>query len=270
MLFRSVSDFLTRYPDYESLAQALIAGTLPIDLFGVNPDGWSIQGTALNKANLLAAAVTSALGMTDATATVSGALQTLKGKIDTAQSTANTAQTKANAALPKSGGTMTGLINHGGYRATNLGTPSSSTDGATKGYVDTATNNAVAPFTKMQIYALAPSYSEDRGIWLVCFPGFAFIPWWGGNRGKIELPGITKTTAPAWYFFRINEGSSGGLENYSVQQTNSYRNSEGPIFTSNAYGSYLNFLFWSPAILPTQQDVITTEHNHKLQRIYPA
>lgn len=50
---KSVANFLTLYPTYEKFAQALIAGNLPIDLNGINPSGWSTQGTALNKATLL-------------------------------------------------------------------------------------------------------------------------------------------------------------------------------------------------------------------------
>lgn len=50
---KSVENFLSLYPTYESFAQALIAGTLPIDLNGINADGWVQQGTPLNKASLL-------------------------------------------------------------------------------------------------------------------------------------------------------------------------------------------------------------------------
>ena len=59
---KSISGFLAMYPTYEAFAQALVAGTLPIDLSGKNPDGWAQQGTPLNKANLL----------TDATAAIAG------------------------------------------------------------------------------------------------------------------------------------------------------------------------------------------------------
>lgn len=50
---RSIAGFLQTYPTYEAFAAALIAGTLPIDWNGKNPDGWAQQGTDLNKANLL-------------------------------------------------------------------------------------------------------------------------------------------------------------------------------------------------------------------------
>ena len=42
----------------------------------------------------------------------------------------------AEAALPKTGGTMTGAINMGSKRITNLGAPSSNADAANKAYVD--------------------------------------------------------------------------------------------------------------------------------------
>ena len=50
---KTISGFLSLYPTYEAFAQAVIAGTLPVDLNGKNPDGWAQQGTPLNKANLL-------------------------------------------------------------------------------------------------------------------------------------------------------------------------------------------------------------------------
>lgn len=48
------------------------------------------------------------------------------------------AQATANAALPKAGGTMTGQINMSNQKIVSLGTPTVSTDAATKGYVDTS------------------------------------------------------------------------------------------------------------------------------------
>jgi hypothetical protein len=49
-----------------------------------------------------------------------------------------TAASTAGAALPKAGGTMTGAIDMGSQKITSLGTPTATTDAATKGYVDTA------------------------------------------------------------------------------------------------------------------------------------
>ena len=50
---KTVSDFLTKYPTYEAFVDAFVAGTLPVDFNGINPDGWAQLGTALDKANLL-------------------------------------------------------------------------------------------------------------------------------------------------------------------------------------------------------------------------
>lgn len=63
---KSVPNFLTLYPTYESFVQAMVAGTLPIDLNGMNSSGWSKMGTALNKANLLKDATAALYGLTAA------------------------------------------------------------------------------------------------------------------------------------------------------------------------------------------------------------
>lgn len=79
---KSVSNFKTLYPTYDDFVAALIAGTLPIDLNGINPDGWTQQGTPLNKANLLSDDVANGLGLTD-DATPNGAFNAIisaKGK----------------------------------------------------------------------------------------------------------------------------------------------------------------------------------------------
>lgn len=77
---KSVSGFLQLYPTYEAFAQALIAGTLPVDLNGVSPDGWAQQGTDLNKANLLTDA-TAALADLGPEATVNEMLSALAGVV---------------------------------------------------------------------------------------------------------------------------------------------------------------------------------------------
>lgn len=58
---KSVSNFLTLYPNYEAFVTALVEGTLPIDLNGINEDGWTQVGMPLNKATLLDDATTAAL-----------------------------------------------------------------------------------------------------------------------------------------------------------------------------------------------------------------
>lgn len=63
---KTVKDALTRYPRYEDFVAALIAGTFPFDLNGVNPAGWAQQGTALNKGTLLKDYTAENLGLTPA------------------------------------------------------------------------------------------------------------------------------------------------------------------------------------------------------------
>ena len=50
---KTVSNAKTLYPTYDDFLAALIAGTLPIDLNGINPAGWKQQGTPLDKGSLL-------------------------------------------------------------------------------------------------------------------------------------------------------------------------------------------------------------------------
>lgn len=78
---KTVAAALSLYPDYETFMAALIAGTFPIDLNGVNPDGWKQQGTALNKANLLADSTAASIGL-DGSATVDTAIAKLKSLLD--------------------------------------------------------------------------------------------------------------------------------------------------------------------------------------------
>lgn len=59
---KSISNFLTQYPTYQDFVAALVAGTLPIDLNGINETGWDQLGTALNKANLLSDETAAAQG----------------------------------------------------------------------------------------------------------------------------------------------------------------------------------------------------------------
>lgn len=73
---KSVANFMSLYPTYEDFVAALVAGTLPVDLNGINPNGWSTQGTPLNKANLLSDATGSMLGL-GSTATPDQALAVL-------------------------------------------------------------------------------------------------------------------------------------------------------------------------------------------------
>lgn len=60
---KSISNFLQQYPTYQDFVAALVAGTLPIDLNGINETGWDQLGTALNTANLLSGETAAALGL---------------------------------------------------------------------------------------------------------------------------------------------------------------------------------------------------------------
>lgn len=81
---RSIAGFLQTYPNYEAFAAALVAGTLPIDLAGINADGFAQVGTDLNKANLLTDA-TAALAGLGPEATPNTMFATLAGKINQLQ-----------------------------------------------------------------------------------------------------------------------------------------------------------------------------------------
>lgn len=85
---KSVANALALYPTHESLMEALAAGTLPIDLNGINPAGWNTVGDKLDKATLLTDALCTALGLST-TATPTQAMEKLRQLVNTAQSTTN-------------------------------------------------------------------------------------------------------------------------------------------------------------------------------------
>lgn len=60
---KSVENFKALYPTYDAFVAALVAGTLPIDLNGINEAGVAQRGTPLNKANLLTDETASMLGL---------------------------------------------------------------------------------------------------------------------------------------------------------------------------------------------------------------
>lgn len=101
----------------------------------------------------------------------------------------NTLSTLANGALQKSGGTMTGQINHGGQRATNLAAPSASTDAATKGYVDKAVSTAesVPPGIVTMFWGSTDTIPDG---WVLCdgadgTPDLSDFPGYGNVDGMI-------------------------------------------------------------------------------------
>lgn len=85
---KSVANALALYPTHESLMEALAAGTLPIDLNGINPAGWNTVGDKLDKATLLTDALCTELGLST-TATPTQAMRKLRQLVNTAQSAAN-------------------------------------------------------------------------------------------------------------------------------------------------------------------------------------
>lgn len=78
---KTVSTALGLYPTYEDFMGALIAGTFPIDLNGINAGGWTQQGTPLNKASLFSDSTAGALGLS-ASNTPNDALVKIKTLID--------------------------------------------------------------------------------------------------------------------------------------------------------------------------------------------
>lgn len=85
---KSVANALALYPTHESLMEALAAGTLPIDLNGINPAGWNTVGDKLDKATLLTDALCTELGLST-TATPTQAMRKLRQLVNTAQSSTN-------------------------------------------------------------------------------------------------------------------------------------------------------------------------------------
>ena len=59
---------------WDAALAMLRAGTFPVDLNGINADGWTQVGTALNKANLLTDATAAALDLAGDDPTVNDAL----------------------------------------------------------------------------------------------------------------------------------------------------------------------------------------------------
>lgn len=78
---KTVSNFLSSYPTYEAFVDALVAGTLPIDLNGINPEGWAQQGTPLDKANILTDATAALMGLAEETATPNEMFAALANRI---------------------------------------------------------------------------------------------------------------------------------------------------------------------------------------------
>lgn len=150
---KSVANFITLYPTYEAFAEALMTGTLPIDLNGINADGWTQVGTPLNTANLLTDTTAANIGVS-ANATPNASFDKLNTNVNSATTKANTAQTTASAALPKSGGAMTGVISSG-LVAPDVNDDGSRADGAQVRNITASTTDLTAgtsSLTTGQVY----------------------------------------------------------------------------------------------------------------------
>ena len=79
---KSVSNLLTLYPTYADFVAALVEGTFPIDLNGINSSGWTQLGTPFTKANLLSDAVSSAIFGDSDDHTVNEAFSSVNTKIN--------------------------------------------------------------------------------------------------------------------------------------------------------------------------------------------
>lgn len=99
-LLRTVANIFSLAPTWEAAAGMMARGEFPIDLNGINQDGWNVIGTLLNKANLLSDSTASAYGK-GSTATVNEILSAARSLITTAQNTADSAQSSANSAQSK-------------------------------------------------------------------------------------------------------------------------------------------------------------------------
>ena len=85
---KSVENFKTLYPTYDDFAAAMVAGTLPIDLNGINSAGFQQIGDALNKYNLLKDATAALYGL-DATAVPDDVFSLLNTLVNAVQERAN-------------------------------------------------------------------------------------------------------------------------------------------------------------------------------------
>ena len=77
---KSVDNFKTLYPTYDDFVAALVAGTLPIDLNGINTAGFQQIGDGLSKNTLLKDSV-AALYNFDENATPNDIFESIRGKV---------------------------------------------------------------------------------------------------------------------------------------------------------------------------------------------
>lgn len=152
---KSVPAFLTLYPTYEAFAEALIAGTLPVDLNGINEAGWTQLGTALNKANLLSDETEVFLFGAGENRSVNEAFYALGGKIQLIMSNvaAITLTLKDSAGKPIPGVLVQGVFDGSGNSVY------SDNSGVVAGYVSEG-----SPTLKVSGYADIVDYSEEISV----------------------------------------------------------------------------------------------------------
>lgn len=129
-------------PDIAITSTSVVASQAAMLALTAQPGDVAVR-TDVNKSFILTASPASTLGNWQELLTPTDSVLSVDGRTGTVTlsdlyDAAGSAATK----LPLAGGTMTGAINMGTNKITNLGTPTASTDAATKNYVDTVT---VAP-----------------------------------------------------------------------------------------------------------------------------
>lgn len=85
---KSVPNLAALAPTYDKLLEYLTGDGLPVDIGPLDASGVDVEGTSLNKANLLSDALCAALGL-DTAATPTEAMEALRTLVATAQSTAD-------------------------------------------------------------------------------------------------------------------------------------------------------------------------------------
>lgn len=126
---RTVPDALTLYPTWESAVRAMVAGTFPIDLPGINPDGVERMGMGLTKANLLS----------DKTAAALGGVETPNEALDALRSFVLSGKTVFRVAVKFDDGTPVAGIELNLSALSGQGKARTDSDGIAYGYSNSAT-----------------------------------------------------------------------------------------------------------------------------------
>lgn len=103
---RTVAGIKELAPTYDAFLELLLKGEFPVDLNGINADGWAQLGTALNKANLLTDATAALMDLGPETtpnemlAALANKLKTY-GDIEDLNTKISTLQTKISSLITK-------------------------------------------------------------------------------------------------------------------------------------------------------------------------